>query len=350
MFRKYIDEDPDNPASPIPSPFRIDANTGRLSVIQSMSQYPLQTRFVVHVEARERSSPFRIVRSTVHVYVYDPAKLIKITIRLRPALVEQQRDNIEKLLSENLENAHLKALITSIRFHLDTRRGRIVHEYTDCLVLIVDERNLSDISPEKMISKLDSNAAKLIFANDVTNYQEDGSLSQQQHYTIEQITLASTMLNTGTLQPLLYNFTSQLSSDTQTMIFFILIILIIIGFVSMAVSCCCLKSWYYQKLVERAQLAQQKSYFNVGATLASANGIPTINGKYAPSFLADQFTGDPNELYAQSVHSYPAYGILNGSLNGINQDGSLRRPRSKNSTLRQQIPNGTESNGRTLVK
>lgn len=132
-------------------------------------------------------------------------------------------------------------------------------------------------------------------------------------------------------------------------VFFILIILIIIGFVSMAVSCCCLKSWYYQKLFERAQMAQQKSLFNVGATLTSANGIP-INGKFASSFLADQYGADPNELYTQSVHSYPAaYGVLNanGSLNGLNHDGSLRRPRSKNSTLRQQIPN---NDGRTIVK
>ena len=116
----------------------------------------------------------------------------------------------------------------------------------------------------------------------------------------------------------------------------------------MAVSCCCLKSWYYQKLVERAQLAQQKSLFNVGL----ANGL-NLNGKYAPSFLAaDQFGAvDPNELYTQqSVRSFPAtYGCLNGgSLNGLNQEGSLRRPRSKNSTLRQQLPN--ENSGRTLVK
>ena len=347
MFRKYID-DLENPVRPIPSPFSIDDSTGRLNVNQSMNQYPTQTRFVLSIGARERSSPFRIVRSIVHVYVYDPSKLIKITIRLRPALVEQQRDNIEQLLSENLENSHLKALITSIKYHLDVRRGRVIHEFTDCFVLIVDERNLADISPEKMINKLDSNAAKLIFANDYQDETGASNLINQQHYTIEQITLASSMMNTGTLQPLLYNFTSQLSSDTQTMVLFILIILIIIGFVSMAVSCCCLKSWYYQKLVERAQLAQQKNLFNV-ATLA-ANGLPTLNGKYAPSFLA----ADPNELYTQqSIHSFPAatYGCLNGSLNGLNDvnNGSLpRRPRSKNSTLRQQIP--SNENGRTLVK
>lgn len=349
MFRKFID-DLENPVRPIPSPIAIDQNTGRLNVIQNMNQYPTQTRFVVHLEARERSSPFRIVRSIVHVYVYDPAKLIKITIRLRPSVVEQHRDNIEQLLSDNLENAHLRALITSIKYHLDVRRGRVIHEFTDCFVLVVDEQSLADISPEKMISKLDSNAAKLIFANDATNYQANGdepaATREQQHYSIEQITLASTMMQTGSLQPLLYNFTSQLSSDTQTMVFFILCILILIGFVSMAVSCCCLKSWYYQKLVERAQLAQQKSLFNVGL----ANGM---NGKYAPSFLAtDQFGAvDPNELYTQqSVRSFPAtYGCLNGgSLNGLNQEGSLRRPRSKNSTLRQQMPN--ENGGRTLVK
>lgn len=347
MYRKYID-DLENPVRPIPSPFGIDSNTGRLNVIQIMNQYPTQTRFVVYVEARERSSPFRIVRSIVHVYVYDPAKLIKITIKLRPSLVEQQRDNIEQLLSDNLENSHLRALITTIKYHLDLRRARVVHEFTDCFVLIVDEHNLADISPEKMISKLDSNAAKLIFANDATNYQDENFASSnnqaQQHYAIEQITLASTM-NSGTLQPLLYNFTSQLSSDTQTMVFFILIILILIGFVSMAVSCCCLKSWYYQKLVERAQLAQQKSLFNLGgAATLTHGGLQQLNGKYAPSFLAvDQFGGDPNELYTQqSVHSFPAtYGCINGSLNGINQDGSLRRPRSKNSSIRQQIPNET---------
>lgn len=345
MFRKFID-DLENPVRPIPSPIAIDQNSGRLNVIQNMNQYPTQTRFVVHLEARERSSPFRIVRSIVHVYVYDPAKLIKITIRLRPAVVEQHRDNLEQLLSDNLENAHLRALITSIKYHLDVRRGRVVHEFTDCFVLVVDEQSLADISPEKMISKLDSNAAKLIFANDATSYSADGETTRE-HYSIEQITLASSMLNAGSLQPLLYNFTSQLSSDTQTMVFFILCILILIGFVSMAVSCCCLKSWYYQKLVERAQLAQQKSLFNVSL----ANGL---NGKYAPSFLAaDQFGAvDPNELYTQqSVRSFPAtYGCLNGgSLTGLNQvDGSLRRPRSKNSTLRQQIPNG--DGGRTLVK
>lgn len=161
---------------------------------------------------------------------------------MRPALVEQQKDNIEQLLSENLEHPNLRALITSIKYHLDVRRGRVVHEYTDCFVLVVDER-LADVSPEKMISKLDSNAAKLIFAHEVTSNYQDEPNQQPQHYTIEQITLASSMMNTGSLQPLLYNFTSQLSNDTQTMVLFILIILIIIGFISMAVSCCCLKSW-----------------------------------------------------------------------------------------------------------
>lgn len=82
--------------------------------------------------------------------------------------------------------------------------------------------------------------------------------------------------------------------------------------------------------------------------MASANGLP-LGSKYAPSFLAEQFTSDPNELYTQSVHSYNpnanyalTNGCLNGSLNGIN-DGSLRRPRSKNSTIRQQITNGNEN-------
>ncbi|KAI1297890.1 Cadherin-87A [Halotydeus destructor] len=227
LYRKGYDL-PDSPVRPIPTPFSYEPD-GRLVAMQLMSQYPVGSRFVLHLEAKEEAAPHGVSHTKVMVWIYDPSNLIKITVKLTPEFVNSRRDDIEDILSTATQ---LRAIILEIRYHHDLKHGRLVREWSDLFVLVVDDRGHTDVHPVNVISRLDSNS----------------KLHREKPMLIDKISLASAH--------------EQLLSeelDLATILLVILSCLMGLGFISSAVACCCLKSWYQTKLIARARKAALKA-------------------------------------------------------------------------------------------
>lgn len=235
LYRKGYDT-LDSPVRPIPSPFRY-TDEGEIEATQLMSQYPIGSRFVLNLEAKEKSPPHRMAHTKHHIWIFDPQKLIKITVKIRPDVVNNKSDEIESIISSATD---YRAIIHEIKYHYDQRKGKLFKEWSDLYVLVVDERSFSEVHPARVISKLDSN--------------EDLHKRDNNAIMIEQISLASTSSSSSSIY--LDNYDEL---DFTTIVFFSLILLMSIGFVSMGVSYCCLKSWYQQKLLKESVKAVNKA-------------------------------------------------------------------------------------------
>ena len=195
-----------------------------------MSQYPVGSRFILNLEAKERAIPFRSTTSKLYVWIHDPQKLLKMTIKMKPESVHLRSDEIESMISSATE---YRAIIHEIKYHFDLRKNRVVKEWSDLSVLVVDDRTFGEVAPQRVIAKLDSNS----------------HLHLNKPILIEQVALA-------TSNPIV----EPEELDSTAIIFFTLVVLMCIGFVSMGVSYCCLRSWYHQKFIEKSRksIAQAK--------------------------------------------------------------------------------------------
>jgi hypothetical protein len=237
LYRKGYDL-PDSPVRPIPSPFgfsEAQGEDGEIKSLQLVSQYPIGSRFVLAVDATEKSPPFRSTSSKVHLWIHDPSKLIKITVKLRPEFVHQQKDHLEDVLSSVTD---YRVIITEIKYHYNFLENRVMKEWSDLYTFVIDDRTFSEVAPQRVIAKLDSSQ----------------KLHRERPIQIEQISLASSSSS---------SFANTLAvtqdMDSTSMLFFSLVGLICIGFVTMGIAFCCLKSWYHQKLIEDARKAAAKA-------------------------------------------------------------------------------------------
>ena len=221
LFRRGYDM-PDSPVRPIPSPFIITSD-GVVEAVQLMSQYPVGSRFVLNLEAKEKASPFRSTTSKLYVWIHDPQKLLKMTVKMRPEMVHLKSDEIETMISSATE---YRAIIHEIKYHFDLRKNRVVKEWSDLFVLVVDDRTFGEVAPQRVIAKLDSNS----------------HLHLNKPILLEQVALAT---SNAVVEP------EEL--DSTAIIFFVLVVLMCIGFISMGVSYCCLRSWYHQKFMEKSR-------------------------------------------------------------------------------------------------
>lgn len=227
LFRRGYDT-PDSPVRPIPSPFIITSD-GVVEAVQLMSQYPVGSRFVLNLEAKEKAMPFRSTTSKLYIWIHDPQKLLKMTIKMKPEMVHLKSDEIETMISSATE---YRAIIHEIKYHFDFRKNRIVKEWSDLFVLVVDDRTFGEVAPQRVIAKLDSNS----------------HLHLNKPITIEQVALA-------TANPVV----EPEELDATAVIFFILVVLMCIGFISMGISYCCLRSWYHQKFIEKSRKSAAKA-------------------------------------------------------------------------------------------
>ena len=235
LYRKGYDL-PDSPVRPIPSPFAFsDASgeDGEIKCLQLVSQYPIGSRFVLAVDATEKSPPFRSTSAKVHLWIHDPSKLIKITVKLKPEFVYQQKDHLEDVLSSVTE---YRVIITEIKYHYNYLENRVMKDWSDLYTFVIDDRTYSEVAPQRVIAKLDSSQ----------------KLHRERPIQIEQISLASSPSSANTLA-----VTQDM--DSTSILFFSLVGLICIGFVTMGIAFCCLKSWYHQKLIEDARKAAAKA-------------------------------------------------------------------------------------------
>ncbi|RWS20065.1 cadherin-87A-like protein, partial [Leptotrombidium deliense] len=241
LYRKGYDS-PDSPVRPIPSPFKVTTD-GRVLTTQLMAEYPIGSRFVLNLEAREQAPPHRISQSRCYVWVYDPMKLIRVTIKSKPETVNQKLDDIESMLSNASES---RAIINEIKYHFDYNKRKLNKEWSDVYVLFVNDRTYQDLIPNTVISKLDSN----------------GLLHTEKQAAIERISLASEV-----------TLTSIQELDVPTIVLFVLIVLIIFGLLATCVCCCCLKSWYNQKYIENAAKAAKKAKLNAMKEREMVNSV-----------------------------------------------------------------------------
>lgn len=271
LFRRGYDS-PDAPVRPIPSPFAFgDANgasnspiaavggaNGEIIALQLMSQYPIGSRFVLSIEAKERAAPFRTAQAKVHIWIYDPIKLIKITLRSKPELIHVRKDEIEELLSAA---ADYRVVVTEIRYHYDHKNNRLNRNWSDVFVLVVDDRTYLDVAPQRVISKLDTSS--MLLQRKLLPVESPESLY------IDSITLSSGVSSSGNSimsTSAILSFEEDL--DPTSIVFISLVSLICLGFITMGVSFCCLKSWYQQKLLSDAR----KSASKAASIAAGANG------------------------------------------------------------------------------
>lgn len=232
LYRKGYDS-PDTPVRPIPSPFLINGETGRLTTTHLMAQYPVGSRFVLSIEAREKASPHRTTSSKVYLWVYDENQLIRVTIKSKPEIVNANKDKIEEILC-NATNQ--RAIINDIKYHFSLKTSKTVKTWSDVYVLVVDDTTFNDLSPKRVIAKLDSKA---------------GYLQHENQLEIDEITLSNAVPNVAA-----FLSTDIEQMDVVSLILLMLIFLIIIGFLAMIVGCCCLKSWYHHKLISKASKVQ----------------------------------------------------------------------------------------------
>jgi hypothetical protein len=342
LTRRGLDEASD-PVRPIPSPFRVHSDSGLLSVVQPLTLYPVGSRFKLHVQARERSAPYRIATAQVHVYVYERRQLIRFTVARPPSVVVSAKRSLERKLQELLPS-YWRPMLTSVRQRIDSSKARVLADQSDCLLLVVDERQLADLNVPQVISRLDSQAAD-------AHIDFDG-----QQLALEQVTPADDAehgsiglraLTSGQL-PLLTVLTQQLGNDTQMVVLVALLGLIVIGLLCTFVSCCCLRSWYYQKLIERAERAQR-------ASMMPGNGSPPLaklplgyGSEYGGTGTMNAANGI-DEIYGHSLHSMYGYAgnapltlmsaahtMTNGHT--LPPNGTIRSTRAKTPASRQQVP------------
>ncbi|RWS15955.1 cadherin-87A-like protein [Dinothrombium tinctorium] len=241
LYRKGYDS-PDSPVRPIPSPFTIGAD-GRIVTTQLMAEYPIGSRFVLNLEAREQEPPHRISQARCYIWVYDPMKLIRVSIKLKPEIVHSRKEEIESILSNASDS---RAIVNEIKYHYDFTRRKLNKDWSDAFVLFVDDKTYTDLSPNRVISRLDSN----------------GLLHAEQQLEIEKIALASDV-----------SIASINEIDVPTIVLFVLVVLITFGFIAMCVCCCCLKSWYNQKLIEKAVKAAKSARMNAAKEREMLNSI-----------------------------------------------------------------------------
>lgn len=343
LTRRGLDEASD-PVRPIPSPFRVHSDTGLLSVVQPLTLYPVGSRFKLHVQARERSAPYRIATAQVHVYVYERRQLIRFIVTRPPPVVASAKKLLERKLHELLP-AYWRPMLTSVRARVDGGKARVLSDQSECLLLVVDERQLADLNVPQVIARLDSQAADahVDFDGQVLPFEQVAPADDADHGMIGLRALTSGQL------PLLTVLTQQLGNDTQMVVLVALLALIVVGLLCTFVSCCCLRSWYYQKLIERAERAQR-------ASMMPGNGSPPL--AKLPLGFGSEYGGTAamnagnglEEIYGQSLHSIYGYvgngplTYLNGSHtlnnNGHNlpPNGTIRSTRAKTPASRQQVP------------
>lgn len=80
------------------NPFRIDQQ-GNLYTTQLLTQYQLMSMFLLQLEAKEQSEPWRVARTKLEIYIYETSSQLKIRINLHPRVVETYRTELETLLS-----------------------------------------------------------------------------------------------------------------------------------------------------------------------------------------------------------------------------------------------------------
>ena len=298
LYRKGYDL-PDKPVRPIPSPFSIDANTGKIIITQLMAQYPIDSRFVLHIEAREKASPHSTAYTKVYLWVYDESKLIRVTIKLKPEIINARKDEIESMLSNITEQ---RAIINEIKYHSNVKMGRLIKKWSDVYILVVDDTTFINLSPNRIISKLDSKA---------------GSLDKEKTALIEEVAMANSLVATSSLYSDLEKF------EPTSIIFVILLTFMVFGVVAMLVSCCCLKTWYHQKLIENASKTALKSKLSVINENQAASSINGSNVHLATLSRNDGSNKAPK------------------SRNGSTANG---RTTTSNADKRQQVPRSVKDN------
>lgn len=216
MIELYKNNQPTS-VRPIPSPFNL-TNDGFVLTSQLMTQYPIDSRFVLFIEAREKVAPHRTAQTKVNVWLYDFTKLVKMTVKFSPEEVDLKREEIEQTLSNVTSYI---AIISDIKYHVDQKTGKLSKKWSDIYLHFVN--GIKEVQPDRIIEILDSN----------------DKLHRQKNIQIKKVALASTL--------------SQLNPediDVSFIIFITLCTLLIVGFISMIVCCICLKSWYRMKLIK----------------------------------------------------------------------------------------------------
>ncbi|XP_074605163.1 cadherin 87A [Brevipalpus obovatus] len=309
LYRRGYDS-PDTPVRPIPSPFSISQDTGKVVTTHLMAQYPVGSRFVLAIEAREKASPHRTANCKLYLWVYDESKTIRVTMKLKPEMVNGRKDEIEDILSNATEQ---RAIINDIKYHYSVKMGKPVKQWSDVYVLIVDDRTFTNLSPNRLISKLDSRA---------------GYLRQENQLAIEEITLATSVPMVASM---LY---SEMEMDIVSAVLLVLIILLAFGFLAFMVGCCCLKSWYSQKLVAKASKAALKS------KRAMINGSSS-NREMPRSIIASSI---PTSVQASRMEAKNANNThANANANG-NAGRNRKNESHSNADKRQQVPRSAISN------
>lgn len=197
-----------------------------------MSQYPLGSRFILHLEARERAPPHRTSHCKLHIYIYEPRQLIKITLREQPLTVNEQLSQLTTALNDISD---LKAIVIDIKYHFDEKRHRLNKDWSDLYVLFVDDRSYAEVPPSRVIAKLDSSSRVM----------------REKLFLVEKIQLVIVSEHNASF------FNQEL--DVASAVLITLLSLLLVGFISMGVAFCCLKSWYHQKLMAKARKAANKA-------------------------------------------------------------------------------------------
>lgn len=246
LYRRGFDKN-EKPVRPIPSPFNITAD-GRVMTTQLMTQYPIGSRFVLPVEAREKAPPHRVAQCQVHIWIHDPSKLIRMTIKTEPENVHSKREDYEASLSN--ATGHI-AILNEIKYHVELKTGKLMKQWSDVDVHFVDLTR--ELNPLRVIEKLDTN-----------------EMLHRERY-IERISMAS--LDEAIDE-------ADGGSDVLGLVFIGLLFLIVFGFVITIVCCCCLKSWYAMSIIEKSIKDEEKSKASRANSRIGTNGDDEIISLY----------------------------------------------------------------------
>ncbi|XP_034936764.1 cadherin-87A [Chelonus insularis] len=194
----------------VPSPFNVSQD-GKVVTSGYMAEYN-QDRFVVEVIAKEKASPERYATARVHVWVFEPAQLIRVILSRPPEEVNHQRDEI---IAELSNATHSRVVVDDIRYHVDSA-GHIRREWCDMYLHVVDPAT-QIISPVPQVLK-------------AIDEKYDVLKDYYVGFAIENVVPA-------------YVGVQEESFDPALAALIAMLVVLLVGAVTVTVVCCCLRHW-----------------------------------------------------------------------------------------------------------
>ncbi|CAL8113890.1 unnamed protein product [Orchesella dallaii] len=137
--------------SVVPSPFRVDPNSGRLTIsATAMRQYAGgNNRFQVKVGVRETIPPYHSDSTLVHVWVVEDTQETVLTLKQPP------KEMVTEQLVETLRNITGKMiLVTKITPHV-TEDSTVNKDWSDVYVTAVDKQSFQTVAVSQFLQALD---------------------------------------------------------------------------------------------------------------------------------------------------------------------------------------------------